>query len=102
MARYERDYGRDYGRWGQGPQFGGMRSDGWGSGDWRNFAGEEGWYGESPEGGRGGFEQPFRSGGGGFGGRGGYWGNPRGYGSDFWGTGGGYGRSWEEGMGGGR
>ena len=47
MARYERDYGRDYGRWRQqGPPTGGMRSDGWGgTTDWRQFAGEEGWYG---------------------------------------------------------
>jgi CBS domain-containing protein len=53
MARYERDYGREFGRWRQqGPQqIGGMRSDGWGgSGDWRNFPGEEGWYGEGYEG----------------------------------------------------
>ena len=48
MARYERDYGRDFGRWGnRGPgPIGGMRSDGWGGSDWRDFPGEEGWYGQ--------------------------------------------------------
>lgn len=41
MARYERDYGQDFGR-----RFtGGMRSDGWGS-EWSSFPGEEGWYGQ--------------------------------------------------------
>lgn len=52
MARYERDYGRDFGRWGwDRAPYGGMRSDGWGgTSDWRRFAGEEGWYGEGYEG----------------------------------------------------
>jgi CBS domain-containing protein len=52
MARYRSDYGRDFGRWReQGPYIGGMRSDGWGgTGDWRRFPGEEGWYGEGYEG----------------------------------------------------
>ncbi len=52
MARYRSDYGRDFGRWReQGPYMGGMRSDGWGgTGDWRRFPGEEGWYGEGYEG----------------------------------------------------
>ncbi len=52
MARYRSDYGRDFGRWREeSPYIGGMRSDGWGgSGDWRRFPGEEGWYGEGYEG----------------------------------------------------
>lgn len=53
MARYERDYGRDYGGWRQQwpPYSGGMRSDGWGTPtSWRNFPGEEGWFGEGYEG----------------------------------------------------
>ncbi len=47
MARYERDYGREYGRRRQGPPYtGGVRSDGWGGNeDWQSFAGEEGWLG---------------------------------------------------------
>lgn len=51
MARYERDYGQDFGRWGYrgAGQYGGMRSDAQG-GDWRNFPGEEGWYSEGYEG----------------------------------------------------
>lgn len=122
MARYGMDYGRDFDRGGRGgryegwggyggrpaqPGYGGMRSDGWGSGsNWSDFPGEEGWYGEGYEG------YP----GGGYGGgaygedRGGYRGgrgNPEwgarpgpdrfgrgGYGSDFGGRGyaeGGYG-----------
>ena len=44
MARYERDYGRDFGRY-NGP-VGGMRSDAFGGTDWQNFPGSEGWYGE--------------------------------------------------------
>ena len=73
MARYGNDYGRDFGRMSQGPQYGGMRSDGWGCNtDWRNFAGEEGWYGQGYEGMPGsGFTQ------------GGYGGYRRGYGPDF-------------------
>jgi CBS domain-containing protein len=63
MARYDREfggYGRDFGRWRQGPQYGGMRSDGWGS-DWRSFPGEEGWLGEGYEGmPNSGYDQPFR------------------------------------------
>lgn len=52
MARYERDYGRDFGRWGSrgGGPIGGMRSDAWGGTEWRDFPGEEGWYGEGYEG----------------------------------------------------
>jgi CBS domain-containing protein len=73
MARY----GMDFGRWGGGDRYdreqgfqgrdrgfetggyagyggyGGMRSDGWGS-DWRNFAGESGWFGDASPGYQGG------------------------------------------------
>jgi CBS domain-containing protein len=79
MARYGNDYGRDFGRMSQGQQYGGMRSDGWGGNtDWRNFAGEEGWFGQGYEG------MP----GNGFGNQGGYGnsgfgGYQRGYGPDF-------------------
>lgn len=134
MARY----GRDFGRWGgsdrydrdqgfsgreRGPEmgggyggygggYGGMRSDGSG-GDWRNFAGESGWYGEGAPGypsgrydtgygggfRRGGFEnEEFDRGmqgsgyGGGYGGRDmGYGGfdyeRGRSFGGDRWGSG---------------
>lgn len=66
MARYERDYEADFGRRGQGGPIGGMRSDGWGgSGRWRDFAGEEGWFGTgypgTPDG--GGYDRGFRGGG---------------------------------------
>ena len=77
MARYQNDYNRDYGRMSQGPQYGGMRSDGWGgNADWRNFPGEEGWYGQGYDGmpGNGFGNQGY--GNQGFGGR-------RGYGFDF-------------------
>jgi CBS domain-containing protein len=66
MARYERDYGRDYGgrefgyRRQQGPPYGGgMRSDGWGGNqDWQSFAGEEGWPGS----GYSGYDTEYREG----------------------------------------
>jgi CBS domain-containing protein len=57
MARYGADYDREFGRdrGMRGREMGGMRSDGWGS-DWREFEGEEGWYG-----GRG-YDRGFRGG----------------------------------------
>lgn len=91
MARYERDYGQEFGR-----RFsGGMRSDGWGS-DWGSFPGEEGWYGQNSDsgfnrGGRsGGYGNRFNTGGRGFGaGRGGYDRNFQGgYGDSGWRAGG--------------
>jgi CBS domain-containing protein len=105
MARYEKDYGSEFGWRGQrgSPPSGGMRSDGWDS-YWRDFPGEEGWYG----GARGGMSRPYDRGfqgefdqwGNRYGGRGGD--EPRGgYGSESRGRGGGYGgRGWETGYGG--
>lgn len=83
MARYERDYGRDFGRWGYrgAGEYGGMRSDAQG-GDWRNFPGEEGWYGEGYEGmPGGGFGRGLQGGyaGGGQGFHGGYGGGGQGF-----------------------
>ncbi|MEX2570333.1 MAG: CBS domain-containing protein [Gemmatimonadota bacterium] len=118
MARHERDYGRDYGRWDRsGANSGGMRSDGW-ENDWRSFPGEEGWYGEGYAGMPGnGFEQSGRRGPGAWGGspsgpsgQGGYGGDFRGgYGGEFWGRAGyagpqrgyaerdmGYAQGWED------
>lgn len=46
MARYGGDYGRDLRRRNPYAQPGGMRSDGGPGNDWRDFPGEEGWYGE--------------------------------------------------------
>jgi CBS domain-containing protein len=108
MARYERDYGREF-RGGWRPQNrhpgGGMRPDGWGGNDdWRRFAGEEGWAGEQGEassdfgydvgfrGGRGdrgrrGYEDEMRA-------RGGYGG--RGWDSGYAGRDLGYTEGWED------
>lgn len=82
MARYGMDYGRDYGGMGRGPRFqggdrgewrghelGGMRSDGGWRNDWRDFPGEEGWYG-----GRG-YDASYRGGMGEMGQMGGYGGD---------------------------
>jgi CBS domain-containing protein len=116
MARYDRDYGRDFGRWRQSgpPLSGGMRSDGWGgSGDWKQFPGEEGWFGEGYEvmpG--GGYDTGFRGAdrsigrSGGFGGGPGRYGQGPGfqgsYGGDYRsrGLGQGYGSRWDTGRGG--
>ncbi|MQA89294.1 MAG: CBS domain-containing protein [Gemmatimonas sp.] len=89
MAPYDRnfrrDYGRDYGRWQPpGAAIGGMRSDGWGS-DWRDFPGEEGWYGEGYAGmPNAGYDQPNRADEWEIrGSRTGRFGLPAGYGADF-------------------
>jgi CBS domain-containing protein len=107
MARYERDYGREYGRWGSsGSQpIGGMRSDGWGgNSSWRDFPGEEGWFGAGYEGmpESGGYDPGLRGGREeGWGGRG-QGGSRGGYGGDYRARGGGPGgRGWEGGYGGG-
>lgn len=56
--RYDRGWGRPEG--GQ-PGYGGMRSDGWGS-NWRDFPGEEGWFGEASPGYEGPYDDGFRQG----------------------------------------
>ena len=66
MARYGSDhrgweanrYDRGWGGQESGqPGYGGMRSDGWGS-SWREFPGEDGWYGEASPG----YEAPYDDG----------------------------------------
>ncbi len=117
MARYERDFGRDWARWRQSgrQQSGGMRSDGWGAnGDWQQFPGEQGWFGSGYEGmqsrgydtGFRGDERSLRRPGGDFGGDHGRYGQGPGfrggYGSEYQsrGQGPGYGGRWDSGRGG--
>lgn len=83
MSRYDRGYNREYGQRGWGLPLGGMRSDGgWSTPDWKDFPGEEGWYGGGYDRGREGYlEQSSR------GERGGAWDRwgpyGIGYGADF-------------------
>lgn len=61
MPRYDQRYGREYGAWGHTPPLGGMRSEGgWSTPDWRDFPGEEGWYGQGVEPGEDRFDLPLR------------------------------------------